>query len=154
MDFRALFGPDRPSAEVELQRLRHFLIRTFEWGRYGDPEDLADETILRALKLYRDERAKGTDFSSYVVGIARNVHREECRSQCRERRSGLEPGEGRTAPPRLDETIYVRQLVAKLDPADRVLVLDYMSGEVSGARSQVRVRLHRAIKKLKKIARA
>lgn len=74
--------PEVSSANERHARLRHKLIKFFEWRRCGDTELLADETISRAVaNLYDGESI--TRPPSYLLGIAQNVYKEYVRKQRR-----------------------------------------------------------------------
>jgi len=70
--------PDISPSSQRYARLRHKLIRFFEWRSCPDGEGLADETVQRLLKRLGagEEIAKPW---GYVYGVATNVHREYSR---------------------------------------------------------------------------
>lgn len=81
-EFLIRLEPDIPSTSERYARLRHKLIRFFEWRSCRDAEGLTDETIQRLLK----DLSAGKEIEkprSYVYGVATNVHREYSRRMSR-----------------------------------------------------------------------
>lgn len=113
------------------ETLRARLIRFFQWERFADSEELADEVLNRvARKLAEGEQI--VNLEAYVSGVARLVLREAAnrdrrRERALERRPEPDPFQEDPAA----QDCLERQL-AKLPPADRTLILRYYSGERSG----------------------
>jgi len=82
--FLRRLDPDSTSAESTYQKMRMKLVRYFSWKRCFDPEEQADETILRlSNRLAGDATGPIENPSSYVYAIANNVYKEYVRSTMR-----------------------------------------------------------------------
>jgi DNA-directed RNA polymerase specialized sigma24 family protein len=74
--------PGRPDSKARYGRLRFKMIRYFEWKCCQDAEDLADETISRAVKQVLEGKeivAENPYF--YFYGVAKNIYKEYVRTQ-------------------------------------------------------------------------
>jgi RNA polymerase sigma factor (sigma-70 family) len=74
--------PDCPDLEKSYKQLRLKLVKFFSWRRCEDPDSLADETIVRAIKnLHNGEEVRSSKPYSYIYAIATNVFREYLRAR-------------------------------------------------------------------------
>ena len=132
----ALFSQDRDEAGLEYERVRSGLVRYFEFRGCADAESLADETLNRvALKAAAFNGSQNVKLSSYVYGFASNVFREYLRSP-RTKELAIEADDFvqslRSAEPTEDrEPLFacLHKCLARLQDADRKLVVDYYSRE-------------------------
>jgi DNA-directed RNA polymerase specialized sigma24 family protein len=132
----ARLDPDRERAGELYEKIRHRLVRFFEWRECENAEELADKTIDRAARRFAEGvEPAGTDPYHYFRGIAKNVYLEECRQRDRLRRrrelelplalalAELDPEEEDT---RLGA---LRRCLAELRPNARDLLLRYHDRE-------------------------
>ena len=77
--FLLRLDPDRERAGEEYENLRRSLLAFFRHHCASCPEDLADETINRTIKLI-GEGAKINHLPTFLLGVARNVRRESQRA--------------------------------------------------------------------------
>jgi DNA-directed RNA polymerase specialized sigma24 family protein len=71
-------GPTDDSAGEEYERFRDRLIQYFEWQRFANAEELADETMNRVAKALGNKNVVWTkDPICFIYGFARNIAREE-----------------------------------------------------------------------------
>lgn len=74
--------PDCPDFEKSYKQLRSKLVKFFAWRRCEDPDSLADETIVRAIRnVHSGENIRASNPYSYVYAIATNVFREYLRDK-------------------------------------------------------------------------
>ena len=112
----------------EYRQLRYTLVRYLAWNGAQDPEDLADETILRVLKnLESGEEIR--DLPAFARTTAQHVLSENLRRQARRFTSGAalsDPSESFAA------ERFSRCLEAckkRLARADKELIETYYSGD-------------------------
>ncbi len=77
----ARLDADRDHAGEQYEKLRRKLIKLFECRRGACPESLADETIDRVSRKLDEVEVR--DLHLYVLGVARNVLKENRRSPVR-----------------------------------------------------------------------
>jgi RNA polymerase sigma-70 factor (ECF subfamily) len=148
-----LLGHDDERAAIRYAALFRKLVKFFEWRCCPDPEELADEAMWRGLSnIAEGAPVSADDPSPYFYGIAKNLLKEQWKA---ERRAPRLPFEDYAplvpAPPEaIDTRIYVEQLLAHLDPADRDLVVRYHTEDRRALREELgltegtlRVRVHR-----------
>lgn len=164
-DYRGTQGGDEAGlAEAYRERIRLFALR-----RMGDPaaaEDAAQETLRRVLEALRSGRLRDPDaLPGYVFATARHVCLREMRSATRARRAVVRAGgEASPAPEDALEGLLrqesVRRIAAalgRLDADDRDLLRALVAeeretaevaGELGVTVGALRVRKHRALKRL------
>ncbi|MBI1761695.1 MAG: sigma-70 family RNA polymerase sigma factor [Acidobacteria bacterium] len=76
--FLACLDADTERAGERYEMIRLALVKFFDWRRAHTPEELADETLNRAIRRV-DEGDIPADLPSYCLGIARFVLRESLR---------------------------------------------------------------------------
>jgi hypothetical protein len=113
--FLSWLGPDPQSGADRYREIHRRLVKIFAcWGT-SSPEDLADRTLDRvAAKADSIRDGYEGDPLAYILGVARNVRREDFRWQSRER--SRPPSAGPAVPD--DER---RQLETRLSCLDRCL---------------------------------
>ncbi len=121
--FEALLRPP------DYRRLRGRLIRIFARRGWGNPQDLADETISRVLgRLPEIADSYVGDPLLFILAVARNVHREYSR------RPPTVPWDERDRPPespgdevwaREETSECLESCLSKLAPADERLIREY-----------------------------
>lgn len=76
----AWLDPDRDAAGEKYERIRHTLMRFFEWRRCLPPDEHVDETIDRvARRIASGEQVRAADPRSYFYGVAKHVWQESQR---------------------------------------------------------------------------
>lgn len=75
--FLAALDPDRTVAGERYERLRRRLLLFFAARRVGTAEECADESLDRAARRLADGVVVEPSVESYILGIARNVAREQ-----------------------------------------------------------------------------
>lgn len=74
--------PNARSVKEGFQQCRFKLVKFFAWRRCQDPDNLADETIIRLLKNVHDgQEISASSPYSYVYAIANNVFKEYLRAK-------------------------------------------------------------------------
>lgn len=76
--FLACLDADAERAGAQYELIRLALVKFFDWRRAHAPEELADETLNRAMRRV-DEGEAPRDLPTYCLGIARFVLRESLR---------------------------------------------------------------------------
>lgn len=150
-------------SDEEIAGIRSGLVRLFAaWGA-RHPEELAQETLARALRQQAESDSDpGKMEMPYCIGIARNVMKEERRKELRYSPNGAELAKLLKAPDerrRRDAKLTVEKLLEGLTAGERVFLLEYAdkgsadtakeSGMTSGA---ARLRNHRLVVKLRGLA--
>jgi DNA-directed RNA polymerase specialized sigma24 family protein len=128
--FLSWLGPDPQSGADRYREIHHRLVKIFAcWGT-SSPEDLADRTLDRvAAKADAVREGYEGDPLAYILGVARNVRREDFRSQSRERDHArfkapvMPEGERRQQEAKL--SCLDRCLAETLDDDERRLLLEY-----------------------------
>jgi DNA-directed RNA polymerase specialized sigma24 family protein len=124
-------GPDVDAAGDRYREIHRRLVRVFSCWGCPCPEELADRTLDRvAAKAEAVQEGYEGDPFAYVLGVARNVRREDYRFQSRSR-GRLQPQPPAPAPAeeRLREEDRLRCLdrclAESLSPDERQLLLQY-----------------------------
>jgi DNA-directed RNA polymerase specialized sigma24 family protein len=114
--FLTWLGPSAEAAGIRYQDMHRRLVKIFACWGCACPEDLADRTLDRVVTKADEVRPgyEGDPFA-YVLGVARNVRREEYRSQARAR---SRPNPGALPGPPEEERLADE---AKLECLDRCL---------------------------------
>lgn len=92
------------------RRLREKLIMYFSRRGFSNPEDLADETIMRGLKRLAEGTTLTVPPEAFIFGIARNVAREAKR-----RDQGLEQFDEETPTPKSKADPFAELLQKEVD---------------------------------------
>jgi DNA-directed RNA polymerase specialized sigma24 family protein len=67
-------------SDEQYPKLRRALVKFFSWSQAEDPDDLADETVLRVIQKIRTGEAI-QDLTAYAHGVAHKVLQESRRNQ-------------------------------------------------------------------------
>lgn len=141
--------------------IRQKLITLFACEGCPDPENCADETILRVIKALSKEATIGVKPWTFAYAVARNVERE-----CRRRRAKLKESQiidGTTREPPLpndpaEDLLYLclDRCLGELSPLERALIIKYYEGSQAGddlrSRKALAEQLRMSIEKLRKQA--
>lgn len=144
--------PALPPTE-RYRRIRQKLIRFFTRKDCSDPEDLADETILRALIALNREKEITCQLETFLFGIAKNVTHETLRHEGRqEPLDDLPAGREPIIDPRNDLELplwgqqrclaclqHCRQECLTQEEND--LICEYYRGEKEGEQKRIRIDL-------------
>jgi DNA-directed RNA polymerase specialized sigma24 family protein len=129
--FLSWLAPDPEAAGGRYQEIHRRLVKIFACWGCPCPEDLADRTLDRVVAKADDVREgyEGDPFA-YVLGVARNVRREDYRFQARARsRPGVSPPAVPGVEERLAEEAKLRCLdrclAESLNADERQLLLEY-----------------------------
>jgi len=123
---------ERSGAEGELVRRFHERVFLIAYVRTGDREtarDLAQETMLAVIRNLRDGRLLDSEkLPAYVCGTARNLISNHLRTRRRRPEGGPPPEELPTPDCQLEveqseRAFLARRAIAKLQPADRLILL-------------------------------
>lgn len=164
----ALLAGESAGAEEQFRQLRAKLLRFFEWNHCQSPEDLAHETICRALRRFSEGQALTAENPhSYFFGIAKNLLREEWK------RPASDPihlpddfeGEGKPLDSRtlypVEQRILLGQSLRRLPPEESDLIMRYFTegpdrlcAQTGVSPNAMRIRVHRIRKKLEQFCRA
>lgn len=157
-----------PDALGELFRRHHERVYAFCYRMVGDratAEDVCQEVFLRVLRFRHGYRARAA-FTTWLLRIARNSCLDALRRSDRERRAlatqRVESEVAMDGRPNEEDVARVQEALARLAPKDReVLVLSRYHdlpvaaiAEICGASvSAVKVRIHRALRRLRHVYR-
>jgi RNA polymerase sigma factor (sigma-70 family) len=153
-DLRFL-GPDPERAAASYVELHQFFTRYFEIKACVDPGALADATLRRGLRRLREGTVLTTSLRFYLMGIARNIVREQRHA----RRNQVVPlaadMPGPDVASAVEQGLSIDQVLAKVSPDERRLLQEYYCGTRSELASRLgltstalRVRVHRLVKRL------
>jgi DNA-directed RNA polymerase specialized sigma24 family protein len=161
----AALDPDRTAAGERYERLRRRLLMFFAARRVPMGEVCADETLDRAARRLAEGVAVEPTVESYVLGIARNVAREEWKKpRAAEVDWNRVPAVDRAADERGD---CLERCLAELAPqargwigrfyegrgADRIRRRQGLAEELGIDTNALRVRMHRIRAKLEECLR-
>jgi DNA-directed RNA polymerase specialized sigma24 family protein len=124
-------------SDDEYRTLRRVLIHFFSWRDAKDPQDLADETILRVLTNVA-EGQKIEDTKAYTLGVAGNVLQEWRRKQAQIAQLAVILPDAGGAKEVLSRCLEVCK--KRLTREERVLIESYFQGE-KGVKIENRRRL-------------
>jgi len=85
-DYLRLFDPDPVRAAAKYADLFRRLVKFFEWRQCRSPEDLAQETMSRALAKIPSVTIVALDPAAYFFGFAKNLVREDRKGARRDER--------------------------------------------------------------------
>lgn len=158
--FLSLFGQEPAAAESAYIAFFERLVKYFEGRGAKTAEDLAQETIRRALLKFTDGTGENYPIClfPYLFGIARNVLHEHWKNG--QRRECYMPGEILDELPCVhgsyDHALLLRQCLAVLKLDERELLIRYHSDqreelerELKVDRNNLRVRVHRITQRLR-----
>lgn len=160
-DLLLLLDPDPLRAAHEYALLLRRLIKFFEWRRCEWPEDLADEVLLRGMKRLQEGVTLTATPVQYFFGVAKHVVLESRRPAKIDRiieRYAEAPDDvpGGDSLGAIEAKICLRQILSKLSPEDRELLMRYHLGnrkelqeELGVTRGALRVRICRLHKQIR-----
>jgi DNA-directed RNA polymerase specialized sigma24 family protein len=125
-------GSTEEALDDRLEQIRKKIIRIFICRGCSDPEDLAQETMLRVYQMVADRVDSFVgDPLLWICGVARNVHRESGKKKA----MALpfpEPD-----PPELKEALNecLERCLGKMSSQEGTLILEYYHGQ---GRSKIR----------------
>ena len=129
--FLTWLGSDAEAAGSRYQHMHRRLVKIFACWGCASPEDLADRTMDRVVGKADEVRAgyEGDPFA-YVLGVARNVRREDYRYQARARNRPIPgPPSGPPAEERVAQEARLecldRCLAETLSLEERQILLEY-----------------------------
>jgi RNA polymerase sigma factor (sigma-70 family) len=149
-----VLDPDPRLAEQCYIDLRRQLRRFFEWSRCASPEDLVQETLIRAFRQFqRGARIFVADPRKYFFGIAWNLVREDRKDRHKASIGGTLL-DGVPSPVsfvrQVEARLLLHELLATLAPRERDLLIGFYTGDRDAlcrkygiTRTNLRVRVHR-----------
>jgi DNA-directed RNA polymerase specialized sigma24 family protein len=162
-EWLSLLDSDPPAASDKYSELSRGLVRYFEWNRCFEPEDMAQETLLRGFRRLR-EGASITigDPRGYFWGIAYNVLREGWKPprevSIEDRDFPVADSEFRRLN-RAEQSIFLRECQDALDAKEKEMLIAYAEGRGAewGGRNGIepgalRLRIHRLRQRLERQA--
>ena len=124
----SLDATSREAAGLRYEELRTSLIRFFRWRGCSAPDELADETLRRAINRSADAEPI-VDAARFVHGIARLVALEGFRSEARKEQAVREANVIHMTQPETDARLEcLDQCLAALSESDRELIISYYAG--------------------------
>ena len=142
-EFIRLLSEDPQVGEQKYFELRGKLVRLFRVKRLSDAETLADETLHRAVVGYQKNNLDLKNVQAWCFGIASRVSQEKYRELSRhESDYDLSNKEEESKPDQEaeDERLNcLRECLARLDSADRQLVVDYYNNETKASDNRRRM---------------
>lgn len=127
-----LFHVNAEVAEDRYRSLYHRLVRYFSWNRQQEPEDLAQESLRRALqRLRHGQKITTQNPEAYFFGVARNVLRESWHSVLPERLDAVENLQPRSSYRKLytEETrVFFLQCIRDLSAEELEMIVAYTEG--------------------------
>lgn len=125
-------GSTEEALDGRLEQIRQKVIRIFICRGSSDPEDLAQETMLRVYQKVEDKVDSFVgDPLLWICGVARNVHRES------DKKKAASPPFPEPDPPELKEALNecLERCLDKLSSQEGTLILEYYRGQ---GRSKIR----------------
>jgi len=126
--FLARLDPDPRIAEQKYHTLRSKLIFYFQQNGCSDPQNLADEVFLRALRRSSEGAEFYSGVNAFCYGIAQNVLREERRRPRHEELpEELPPAEPHLGPglSRAEQAVFAHEFLNKLPPDEIDILVRY-----------------------------
>lgn len=160
--FLRLLDPDPILADAKYRELFKRLVKFFEWRKCSPADDLAQETLKRGLaRVASGVDVYTADPSHYFIGIARFVAMEtwngtrfDSDDKLDDQPSGFNTAE------QVEAGILLEQCLARLDAAERTLLVRYHTGDREALRRELgvepgalRVRVHRIVQKVNRATR-
>jgi DNA-directed RNA polymerase specialized sigma24 family protein len=124
---------DPACANAKLEEIYRLLNKFFQCSGFPDPEELAQEVVYRVtMSLSRGARIVAADASSYFLGFAINVRREQWKKlknrKARETDTSVEVPATQPSFGNLTETemqILLQECMRGLEAAEKELLLNY-----------------------------
>ena len=142
---------DKAEAERQYRMLRSKLVFYFAQKRVPQPEDLADEVMVRVLSQIAGGANIHVPLASYCLGVARNVLLEYWRKPSPQEL--CEPEPEHSTPHGLhavERTILVEECLRPVPAEERSVLLEYYSGDrialaaaLAISQNALRIRAHR-----------
>jgi DNA-directed RNA polymerase specialized sigma24 family protein len=162
-EWLSLLDSDASVAADKYSELSRGLVRYFEWNRCLEPEDMAQETLLRGFgRLRTGASITIDDPRGYFWGIAKNVRREGWKPS---REVSIESMDFPISDSefrrlnRADQTIFLRECQDALPAKEKEMLIAYAEGQGAEWRvrngikpSALRLRIHRLRQKLERQA--
>jgi DNA-directed RNA polymerase specialized sigma24 family protein len=130
--FLARLSPDKELAGAEYEKLRHMLVKLFDWRGAHFPDECADETLNRVVRKI-DAGEAIRDLVPYCHAIARLVFLETLKHPDRKRISldELNPIAAIDPEPETEDTQRhcFNDCLRELPPASQRLILEYYREE-------------------------
>ena len=163
VDLLSLLDSDPRRAEEKYWLLRRKLVNYFQWNNGPEPEDMADDTILRGVQriaggatIYVD------DPNGYFFGIARNVLKEgwkRKKPESIEDEAALEEVKPVSNPilglQSVETRVLLAECLAALPVQERNLIVRYfaegpdaLQNELQITANAMRIRVHRVKRKI------
>jgi DNA-directed RNA polymerase specialized sigma24 family protein len=128
----AKLDPDAERAAIEYERLRHALVRFFDWRGASPPDECADEVFDRLARRLEEETAVD-DVRNYAYGIARLVLLERHRAPAMTPIESVGDVADRAAASPSSENDRLHdcfdRCLAEMPSASRSIVVQYYQGE-------------------------
>jgi len=158
-----LLDSDPTAASEKYLELSRGLVRYFEWNRCLEPEDMAQETLLRGFRRLKEGASITVgDPRGYFWGIAYNVLREKWKPPREVSIEGWDFPVSESEFRRLnraEQSIFLRECQDALPPKEKEMLIAYAEGRGAewGDRNGVepgalRLRIHRLRQKLEQQA--
>lgn len=156
---------DAGNIDEQYRLLLRKLTRFFEWNRCESPEDLANETICRALRRVSEGQTNTAENPhSYFYGFARNLLREEWKRPVSEPIPEDYETAQRYAPLAslhpIEQRILLRESLRRLEPEESDLILRYFTdgperlcAQLGTTLNAMRIRVHRIKRKLEELCK-
>jgi len=146
------------SQDAALAHIRRVLIRHFQWRRVDEPEDLAQEVMLRiSKKMGQGEDIQ--DLNAFAHGVAKNVFLESIRSRGRdipavtpqghanEEQLALVNRSKQTTLTAAERRLFDRYF--SVVGADKIRLHEKMAADLGISRNALRIRVHRLLKRVR-----
>lgn len=153
--FLPLLDPDPEKAERKYRMLRAKLVFYFLQRGCPDPEDLADEVVLRAHRRYLEGIEITSEFMNFCYGIASRVCKEQKIPAVRFDEALHSPSSGSMAVAK-DRLILVEQCLGRLDTEDCEFIKDYfrddrreLAEKLGRSPNALRIRAYRIVETLR-----
>jgi RNA polymerase sigma factor (sigma-70 family) len=158
-----LLDDDPARAERAYAQLRRDLVRFLEWLHCVNPEEVADESIMRGMRrLSEGVATTGSNPRAYIFGVARLVAKEAWKKEAREQPSDpavmdLQPSPLREHA-RIEAKRRLESALQRLTPSDRHTLIRYctegdrsvLCRELRVTPGHLRVMIHRIRQELRR----
>jgi RNA polymerase sigma factor (sigma-70 family) len=127
-EFRRLLGSTPSAIRQRYGELKLRLLKFFRWKGFDDAEDLMQEVLVRTLQKMKQE-AQIRSLDAYVYGVAKHLVLELRRRPPAPVRLDDAPEPKGDDGAHLDDSILMRECLAKLSPEDRTVAAEYFTGD-------------------------
>ena len=128
--FLEWLDPDRESAGHKYEEVRRRLIKMFECRGCAVPEDLADETISRVIRIMGEISTNyAGDPTLYFYGVARKVHLEYARKSAVSLAAGPDMDDADDERSGAQREDCLNRCLQSLSAENRELILRYYGNE-------------------------